>query len=573
MAKSITLPKLGEGIDAGDIVNVFVSQGDVVNRDQTLMEIETDKAVVEFPSPDAGRITRVLVKPGDHVMVGAPLFEIDAGGVDGGESKPAAERPKTEKAPAEAPKKAESAQEKQHVKGASASAATQKASKPATAKRGAAELVKLPQLGEGIEGGDVLNVMVAPGDTIAKDQSIAEVETDKAVVEVPSPVSGRIADVLIKAGDRIKVGADLIRVETDATGERLPGAKESAAAVAPVADKKPAEAASISKEERPVPRKEPAPATRVPEAQREVGRIIPAGPAARRLARELGVDLSRVRGTASGDRITVDDVKAFVRSGGIATVSQESGGARPAEGPQLPDFAQWGPIDRKPVSSLRRKIAEQLMVAWTAPMVTHFDEADVTELEGFRKKFAPRVKEAGGALTMTTLAIKAVIEGLKEFPQMNASFDVAKGELVIKNYYHISVAVDTAAGLIVPVIRNADKKSLRDLAIELSGIAQRARDRKVSVEELQGGTFTISNLGGIGGTGFTPLLNWPQVGILGLARGSMKAVWREGRFEPRLVMPISVTYDHRVIDGADGARFTRRVARAFEEFTGALLDV
>jgi pyruvate dehydrogenase E2 component (dihydrolipoamide acetyltransferase) len=239
----------------------------------------------------------------------------------------------------------------------------------------------------------------------------------------------------------------------------------------------------------------------------------------------------------------------------------------------LPDFSQWGPIERKPVSSLRRKIADQMVVAWSAPMVTHFDEADITELEAFRKQFAPRVKEAGGALTMTTIAIKAVVEGLKEFPQLNSSFDAARGEMIVKGYYHISVAVDTPAGLIVPVVRDADKKSLRELAIELNRLAQRARDRKVSVEELQGGTFTISNLGGIGGTGFTPLLNPPQVGILGLARGSLRAVWRDGRFEPRLIMPLSVTYDHRVIDGADGARFTRRVARAFEEFAGALLDI
>lgn len=554
MAKSITLPQLGEGIEAGDIVNVLVSAGQDVNRDQALAEIETDKAVVEFPAPESGRITKVLIKPGDHVKVGAPLFEIESGG-GGAEATPGPPPAKGEKA-----------------------AARTDAGAPRKEK---AQAVRLPQLGEGIQGGDVLNVLVTAGAMIAKEQSIAEVETDKAVVEVPSPVSGRIAEVLITAGDHIKVGAELIRVEGEAESEEeKPTDGGPAKSTAPVADKKPAEAASEVKEPATPKREEPAAGRQAakPIAQptgphASGGASIPAGPAARRLARELGVDLSRVRGTAAGGRITVEDVKAFVRDGGIATLSQGAGVAKAPPAPQLPDFAQWGPIERKPISSLRRKIAEQLGVAWSAPMVTHFDEADVTELDAFRKQHAPRIKEAGGALTMTTFAIKAVVEALKEFPQMNASFDAAKGELIIKNYYHISVAVDTSAGLIVPVIRDADKKSLRELSVEINGLAQRARDRKVSVEELQGGTFTISNLGGIGGTGFTPILNFPQVGILGLARGSTRPIWRNGRFEPRLVVPLSVTYDHRVIDGADGARFTRRVARAFEEFTGALLDI
>lgn len=554
MAKPITLPQLGEGIEAGDIVNVLVSEGDEVRKDQSLAEIETDKAVVELPAPEAGRITKVSVKAGDHVKVGAPLFEMEPGDGAG--------------APAERSRGRERAGD-----GSLTLAAT--GDKPAAA--GVAEVVRLPQLGEGIEAGDVVNVLVKVGDAIAKDQPVAEVETDKAVVEVPSPVSGRVAELMIKAGDHIKVGAELIRVE--GTGAEAPaeGSREreraddgslTLAATVPAAAPSGAKAALTPHTVAAVPKGPvvtPAPMTD--------GRQVPAGPAARRLARELGVDLTRVPGSAAGGRITVDDVKAFVREGGMAAGAVSGGTGRAPVVPPLPDFAQWGPIERKPVSSLRRKIADQMVVAWSAPMVTHFDEADITDLEAFRKQFAPKIKEAGGALTMTTIAVKAVVEGLKDFPQLNSSFDVARGELVLKGYYHIAVAVDTPAGLIVPVIRDADKKSLRELAIELNGLAQRARDRKVSVEELQGGTFTISNLGGIGGTGFTPLLNPPQVAILGLARGSIRAVWRGERFEPRLIMPLSVTYDHRVIDGADGARFTRRVARAFEEFAGALLDV
>ncbi len=566
MAKTITLPQLGEGIEAGDIVNVLVSEGDTVSKDQPLAEIETDKAVVEFPAPEAGRVAKVLVKAGDHVKVGSPLFEMEPGDGTPTREESAGGQP--------AATGAESGGGAQGGDGSPTLAAT-------GGESGGAETVRLPQLGEGIEAGDVVNVLVKVGDEISKDQPIAEVETDKAVVEVPSPVSGRVAELKIKAGDHIQVGAELIRVEGDGTQasaersrerERADGGSIRPAATVPAAAKKEAAASAAAP-----PDAKAASALRSAAAVQEGpavpaidGRLVAAGPAARRLARELGVDLGRVRGSALGGRITVDDIKAFVREGGMAA---GGGGSPRVAAPPLPDFSQWGPVERKPISSLRRKIADQMIVAWSTPMVTHFDEADVTDLEAFRKRFAPKVKEAGGALTMTTLAIKAVVEALREFPHFNSSYDAARGELVLKGYYHISVAVDTPAGLIVPAIRDADKKSLRELSIELAGLAQRARDRKVSVEELQGGTFTISNLGGIGGTGFTPVINPPQVAILGLARGSLRAVWRGERFEPRLVMPFSVTYDHRVIDGADGARFARRLAVAFEEFAATLLDV
>lgn len=548
MAREITLPQLGEGIEAGDVVNVLVAVGDSVEKDQALAEIETDKAVVELPSPERGRIARIAIKAGDHVKVGAVLFDLEpfdgaapqakAPGAQGSAAQGKGETGKA--AVAEAPKAA-------------------KASPPAPGRASARiEVVRLPALGEGVESGDVVNVLVKAGDALAKDQPIAEIETDKAVAEVPSPVAGRVAAVLVRAGEKVRPGAELLKVEVQGEG----GGAERAAPVAAV------------KAERPVA-DAPVPAAVAPKAPlvREAavatgGRLIPAGPATRRFARELGVDLARVTGSGPGGRIQIEDVKAFVRSGASA-----AGPAGPVAAPALPDFSQWGPIERKPVSSLRRKIAEQMALAWAAPMVTQFDEADVTDLDAFRKQYAPQIKEAGGALTITVFALKAVIEALKEFPQFNASFDAARGELILKKYYHIAVAVDTPAGLIVPVVRDADRKSLRALAIELNQIAARARERKVSVEELQGGTFTISNLGGIGGTGFTPLLNPPQVAILGIARGAMRPVWRDGRFEPRLITPISVTYDHRVVDGADGARFARRVARGFEEFAGVVLDV
>ncbi|HEY8503675.1 MAG TPA: 2-oxo acid dehydrogenase subunit E2, partial [Gemmataceae bacterium] len=288
-------------------------------------------------------------------------------------------------------------------------------------------------------------------------------------------------------------------------------------------------------------------------------------PATRRLARELRVDLRQVRGSGRGGRVTIDDVKAYVRG----RMEQPPPGAAPAAGvslPPLPDFSKWGPVERKRVSQLRQTVARNVSAAWlTCPMVTQYDLADVTELEAIRRRYAEGQPKGAPKLTMTVLAVKAAVAALKSFPHFNASFDAAAGELIYKKYFHIGIAVDTERGLVVPVIRDADRKSVHDIAVEVTELAQKARDGKLTIEEMRGGTFTITNLGGIGGTAFSPILNYPEVAILGLARTSQQPVVRDGKVEPRLMLPLCLTYDHRVIDGADGARFTTRLTQILSD--------
>ena len=414
------------------------------------------------------------------------------------------------------------------------------------------EKIILPELGDGIEGGDVVNILVSKGDEIEKDSVLLELETDKAVLEFPSPQSGRIIEIHIQKGDTVTVGQLLVTLD-------IKGKKEQSEETANSQEEK-----NIVRqhEQRPEPSHEPETQPLLKDERAPVGELLPAGPATRKLARELGMDLSKVQGTAKDGRITLDDVKSHVKHRLTSTP-----GSAGVPAVVLPDFSQWGPVERKPFSSLRRKVAENLNAAWSAvPLVTQFDEADVTELEKMRKKNVHDVQEKGGKLTITVFVIKALVTALKAFPQFNASLDVHRGEIIYKQYFNIGVAVDTPSGLIVPVIKNVDDKSLAELAIELTELSKKARDRKVSLEELRGGNLSVSNLGGIGGTGFTPLVNPPDVAVVGLSRSRVVPVWREGQCEPRLVMPFSVSYDHRVIDGADGARFSRLVAHEMETF-------
>lgn len=414
------------------------------------------------------------------------------------------------------------------------------------------EKIILPELGDGIEGGDVVNILVSKGDEIEKDSVLLELETDKAVLEFPSPQSGRIIEIHIQKGDTVTVGQLLVTLD-------IKGKKEQSEETANSQEEK-----NIVRqhEQHHEPSHEPETQPLLEDEKEPVGELLPAGPATRKLARELGMDLSKVQGTAKDGRITLDDVKSHVKHRLTSTP-----GSAGVPAVVLPDFSQWGPVERKPFSSLRRKVAENLNAAWAAvPLVTQFDEADVTELEKMRKKNVHDVQEKGGKLTITVFVMKALVTALKAFPQFNASLDVHRGEIIYKQYFNIGVAVDTPSGLIVPVIKNVDDKSIAELAIELTELSKKVRDRKVPLEELRGGNLSVSNLGGIGGTGFTPLVNPPDVAVVGLSRSRVVPVWREGQCEPRLVMPFSVSYDHRVIDGADGARFSRLVAHELETF-------
>jgi pyruvate dehydrogenase E2 component (dihydrolipoamide acetyltransferase) len=453
----------------------------------------------------------------------------------------------------------------------------------------------LPELGENISAGDVLRILVRPGDTLAKDQPVLELETDKATIEVPSPMAGRVGEVKVKAGDKVKVGQPILTIEESvgAGAGVSPAASTENASAGTAAPAAPPPMASVEKRSdesvaappstlrTPAVAKGEAPpeTTEGPARVRKVVDIsrgarasaeapaqpelppAPAAPSVRRMARELGVDINEVPGSGPGGRISADDVKVHVSR----LVSGSTSAVAPAAAP-LPDFSRWGEVERQPMRAVRRKTAAHLAAAWaTIPHVTQHDVADITALEEFRKRYARRVEVAGGNLTVTAIAVKIAASALKVFPQFNASIDVAAEEIVQKKYVNIGIAVDTERGLLVPVIRDADRKNITQVAIELTQLSEKARSAKLSLDEMQGGCFSVSNLGGIGGTAFTPIINAPEVAILGIARARMEPVYQEDGFVPRLMLPLSLSYDHRVIDGADGVRFLRWIVEAIEQ--------
>lgn len=429
---------------------------------------------------------------------------------------------------------------------------------------------KIPELGENIAQGDVVKVNVKPGDSIQKDQTVLELETDKAVVEVPSSIEGTVTEVLIKEGEKAKVGQVVLKVDSAASAAPAPAPKkeepkpepkpEPKAAPAPAP--KPAPAANTQKSVQPAAEVVPIQSTGNLAAVRENQASVLASPNVRRLARELGVDLQYVKGTGANGRVSEEDVKAFSRKLNTEVTMKQSGPSG-----DLPDFSKWGSVETKPMTSVRRKTATHLSEAWYIPHVTQCEKADITDMERLRKQYAKRAEAAGGKLTMTVIILKVIASALKVFPQFNASIDMKRDEIIFKNYFNVGVAVDTDRGLLVPVVRNVDRKNITQLSVELGEIAKKARDRKLTLEDMQGGNFTISNLGGIGGTYFTPIVNSPEVAILGVTRARMEPVWNKekGEFEPRLMMPLSLSYDHRLIDGADAMRFLRWVAEALQQ--------
>lgn len=427
----------------------------------------------------------------------------------------------------------------------------------------------VPELGENVAQGDVARVLVKVGDTIAREQPVLELETDKATIEVPSSVAGVVTEVRVKKGDKVKVGAVVLTVQ-DGPGASAPAPAPVAAPAAPPAAAPPV--APVVSEDRPsekvvaMPRPAPRPEAAAAPKPSSTGLAAPAAPSVRRLAREIGVDIGEVQGTGANGRITEEDVKEHARrilssvGSGRAVVS---GGPAPMA---LPNFEKWGSVERQAMSNIRRKTAEHLSYAWqTVPHVTQYDKADITPMEDLRAKFKAQVQKAGGNLTVTAVLVKVLAAAVKQFPQFNASIDMASGELIFKKYVNVGVAVDTEWGLLVPVIKNVDQKNIQQIAVEMNQLSEKARAKKLTIDEMSGGCISISNLGGIGGTGFTPIVNWPEVAILGVSRGVLEPVWRNGAFEPRQMLPLSLSYDHRVIDGADGIRFLRWVVEAIEQ--------
>jgi len=555
------LPELGENIHQGDLVRLLIAPGASVTEGQPVMELETDKAVVEVPSSVSGTVQEVRVKQGEKVKVGQVIFTVENGA--GAKSEVAAKS-----APAVPPAASKQETPRMPVQNVPIAVAAPAAAGPSE--------FRLPELGENISQGDLVRLMITPGAKVSEGQPVMELETDKAVVEVPSSVSGVVKDLCVKQGDKVKVGQVIFTLEGGAVAaperpKHVPVEHVSGQHGARLAFQLAIQAEGKTEQQALKP---DAPQTTLPSfsmpaqlgkvAGTEYGEPIPAAPHVRRLAREVGVDIHRVTGSGPGGRISEDDVKAYAKSLLIAA-AVPSTGAQFTE-PALPDFSKWGKIERVAMRGVRRKTAEHLREAWnTIPHVTQQDKADITELEQLRARFAPKAEEAGGKMTVTAIALKVCASALKVFPQFNASLDMAKEEIVYKQYINIGVAVDTDRGLLVPVIRDVDKKNIVELASELTQASKKAKEKKLAPADMEGGTFTITNLGGIGGTGFSPIVNHPEVAILGLSRSSMEPLWMNGKFEARRVLPLSLSYDHRLIDGADAARFLRWIAEAFEQ--------
>ena len=574
MAIEFKLPELGENIEQGDLVRVMVKPGDTVAEGQPVIELETDKAVIEVPSNVKGTVKDISVKAGQKLKVGQTIFTVEGDGASAPSESPAP-------AKAEAPKSAKKEGPRQVAPKPVAEAPAVPAAPPKSSGKDASLEFKLPELGENIEQGDVVRVAVKPGDTISEGQAVIELETDKAVVEVPSSVSGTVKEVLVKQGQKAKVGQVILTLEAGATAGTPRGESKAQQRVEEDASSSEMARASYNiarnvegkSEAQAFPPDAPravvhevAPQQLMKHAGDEHRPPVPASPSVRRLAREIGVDIYNVQGTGPNGRISEADVKTFAKTliTTAAAGAVAPGVARPAV--KLPDFSKWGSIEKVSMRAIRRKTAEHLVEAWTTiPHVTQHDKADITELEELRKKFAPKAELSGGKMTITAIALKVIASALKVFPQFNASIDTATEEIVYKHYIHLGVAVDTDRGLLVPVIRDVDHKNIVELASELSQLSQKAKNKTLKPEEMEGGTFTITNLGGIGGTYFTPIVNHPEVAILGMSRSRMEPVWMNDKFEPRLMMPLSLSYDHRIIDGADAARFLRWVVEALEQ--------
>ncbi len=433
--------------------------------------------------------------------------------------------------------------------------------------------IRVPEVSEGVTQGTVVDIAVAVGDEVELDQTLVEFETDKAVIAIPSPLAGKIAEVRVAVGDKVEIGSVIMLVEAKEGAEPV---AETEAEPAPVETEREDEDVDVTPE--PEPAKpaavekvtEPAAAEVDLKSLRRGDQVAPAAPSVRRLARDLGVDIYQVQGSGPGGRISAQDVREFVK---VTMQRITGGGSVPAAHGEfpglhaqrpLPDFSRWGEISREPMSRVRELTADAMNYAWsTIPMVTQYDNAHITEIEAYRQEYNRRAINEN-RLTMTAILVKVCAAALRAFPRFNSSLDLASKELILKDYVHIGVAVDTPSGLLVPVLRDADQKGIERLALELNEIAEKTRERKIGPDVMEGGTFTISNLGGIGGTAFTPIVYAPQVAILGVSSAELRPEWDDDQFVPRLVMPLSLTYDHRVIDGADGARFLRWICDALE---------
>ncbi len=533
MAIEVHIPDVGEATEV-EVIEILVAVGDTVKQDDSLIVLESDKASMEIPSPRAGRIKQIAVKEGDQVDEGDLILELED---DSEAAEDAADEAANEPAPA--------TDDKAEVK---------EAKEPAAAESGAAreEIVVVPDVGEASEIA-VTELLVKVGDMVSQDDSTVVLESDKASMEIPSPFDGEILEVIVKEGDEVAEGDPLFRLKVSgdsAAGTPTPAAAESA----PTGQPEPIEA---TRDAVVAEQKVPVPAVSASSSSNKDAKVH-AGPAVRKQAREYGVDLALVKGTGRSGRILKEDIQQYVKS------RLNAGGEGPGAGiPAVPavDFSRFGEISQEPLSRVRRASARNLHRSWlNVPHVTQFDEADITELEEFRRAQNKLLEREGKKLTPLAFLVKACAQVLKQFPHFNASLDEGNENFIIKHYYHIGIAVDTDDGLVVPVLRDADKKGVVEIAEESALLADQARQKKLPLDAMQGATFTISSLGGIGGTAFTPIVNAPEVAILGISRARVVPVYNGSEFAPRTMLPLSLSYDHRAIDGAEAARFSTYLA-------------
>jgi pyruvate dehydrogenase E2 component (dihydrolipoamide acetyltransferase) len=552
----VKVPDIGDFKDV-EVIELLVKPGDAIAKDQSLITVESDKASMEIPSSAAGIVKQLMVKLGDKVSKDSPLLVVDSDAPAAKVAAPAASVPPAAAAP------------------------PSRVAVPASTDQPSSETVEVtvPDIGD-FKDVEVIELLVKPGDTVAKDQSLITVESDKASMEIPSSHAGVIKELKIKLGDKVSKGTPVATVKATGAAQKPAQAAATPAQVSPTAAAPP-EQKSVD-----TPTRSHAFATEMGARPEPLdlgpaaGAKPHASPSVRRFARELGVDLAEVRGSGAKGRITEDDVRSHVKgvmaSGGRpASIAATPAAGVPSHLPPWPqvDFAKFGPIKRVEMSRIRRISGPALTRNWvTIPHVTNHDDADITELEAFRVQLNKENEKSGIKLTMLAFLIKACVAALKKFPEFNSSIDAATGDAVIlKEYFHIGFAADTPNGLVVPVVKDADQKGVIDIAQETGALAAKARDGKLSPTDMQGGTFSISSLGGIGGTYFTPIINAPEVAILGVCRSQTRPVWDGKQFAPRLILPLSLSWDHRVVDGAGAARFNAFLAQVLADFRRVLL--
>lgn len=542
--EKIHVPNIGD-FDAVEVVEILVNVGDVVAEEDSLITVESDKASMEIPSPMSGTISSITVSVGDTIKQEDLILELDSGAATSAEPTPVVE---------------ESAEPVAEIEEAVEPAPVVQESPPSPAaavSSGKIETITVPDIGD-FDAVEVIEVLVAAGDVIDEEQSMIAVESDKASMEIPAPAAGEVKALNVSVGDTIKQGDPILdlAVMTAVTDQAV---SDEPAAAAPVVTPTAAPEPAAAK-----PR--PSPTESMPTS---VSHAPYASPSVRKFARELGVDLQKVTGTGNKGRILKQDVKEFTKQ------VMSSGGAGGGIGVEpLPaiDFSEWGEIESKPLTKINKLTGTFLSRNWlTVPHVTQFDEADITDLNAFRKSMVAEYKDKGVKVTLLAFLMKALVSCLREFPRFNSSLDATQENLIFKKYFNIGIAVDTADGLVVPVVKDVDRKTLMEIAQELAEISEKARNKALRPSDMKGACMTISSLGGLGGTAFTPIVNLPEVAILGVSRSKMQPVWNGEEFEPRLILPLSLSYDHRVIDGADAARFTTFLSKVLSDTRRLLL--